>query len=148
MAAKEKNVVIPYDPEILRRIGAQWEAERLTPEQRAAKAELLRAIDQVDEHLGLKPPPSVKTATNGPLFDAAGGKLFIKKWHKLSQGEKDVLRLLVCQGAAAIKELREVHGSPHKVLKTLCKKYPALKKHITFPGGPCRGGYSTTIKPV
>jgi hypothetical protein len=146
--AKDKDVVIPYDEKILARIQAQWEAEQLTPEQRAAKAELLRALDQVDERLGLKSPPSNKTTPAGPLFDAAGGKLFLKKWLKLCQGEKDVLRVLVAQGTATITELREVHASPHKVLRNLCNKYPPLKKYIKFPGGPGRGGYSTTIESI
>ena len=40
---------------ILERVQRQWDAPELTPEQRA-EAELMSQLDEVDRHLGLKPP--------------------------------------------------------------------------------------------
>lgn len=85
----------------------------------------------------------------GVTFDPAGGKLFLDgKALSLSRGEKDVLGLLVKEQTATLTTLREVCDRPERVLKRLLKKYPKLRRHISLPGGPARGGYSTTIKPA
>jgi hypothetical protein len=66
----------------------------------------------------------------------------------LSRTEGHVLALLVSEQTASITKLREQSGEPHRVLKGLRKKYPALTKYISLPGGSGRGGYSTTIAAV
>jgi hypothetical protein len=150
MAKEKERLVLPYSPRPLQMMQTNLELrrereyrEKLTPQQRRHYDAAIRALEK--ERMGLegKRDPDI------PVFDAAGGRLFVKgEWRKLSQGERDVLKFLVSQGTATITELRDHSSSPHKVLKRICEKYPTLKKYITRPGGPGRGGYSTTIKPA
>jgi hypothetical protein len=65
MTKRKTDVVIPYDPKILERMQAQQDFARLTPEQRAAKAELLRQLDAVDARLGLRSPVNKFVETLG-----------------------------------------------------------------------------------
>ena len=83
------------------------------------------------------------------VFDAATGKLVLKgKSLSLVAGEKYVLTKLVAMRTATFTELQTQHPRPDRVLKGLLNKYSLLKKFITLPGGPGRGGYSTTIEPT
>ena len=144
-----KDVVIPYDEKILERMQAQSEAEQLTPEQRALKAELLRALDQVDERLGLKARPSDKKAPDGPTIDPDKGILFLNGQPiSLEANEHDVLKQLVASRAMTLKALRTASGCEHpdRVLRNLQTKHDGLEKHIKLPGRKGRGGYSTTIR--
>jgi len=85
--------------------------------------------------------------SKGAAFNRTSGVLTVngKLLARLEGGEKHVLTLLVEKGAASGKDLKIAHDRPDKVLKALRTKYPALKKRISLPGGPGRGGYSTTI---
>jgi hypothetical protein len=64
----------------------------------------------------------------------------------LEHGEKYVVRKLVELRTATGSDLKSAHARPDRVLRSLVKKHPCLKEHITFPGGPGQGGYSTTIE--
>jgi hypothetical protein len=91
MTAQHNDIRLPYDPKILERMQQQDEARLLTPEQRAAKADMLRALDQIDERLGLKSTIAPKTTTpnttkpippdafmfNGQRFDGIARQPFL-----------------------------------------------------------------------
>lgn len=51
----EKEIVLPYDPQILERGQRIWEFNRLSAEQKAAKVKELAQFDAVEAKLGLKP---------------------------------------------------------------------------------------------
>ncbi len=82
-----------------------------------------------------------------PAFNRAAGTLTLTTGRvvTLEHGERYVVPRLVELGTATGSELKTAHDRPDRILKALVKKYPSLKKHITFPGGPGKGGYSTTI---
>jgi hypothetical protein len=83
-----------------------------------------------------------------PVFNAETGILtFNGKRLSLSRGEKYVLTILVEKTAAGFAELQNAHPRPDKVVEGLRTKFPMLKKFIFRPGGPGKGGYSTTIRP-
>ena len=106
---------------------------------------VLRLEHQI-KRFGGKPPSPVKPK-KGATFDPKSGTLTLDgKPLSLGSGEKHVLAILVEERTATFTKLQEAHSRPDKVLKALEKKYPALQKLIVLPGGPYKGGYSTTIK--
>lgn len=95
---------------------------------------------------GGKPPSPVKPK-KGATFDPKSGTLTLNgKPLSLTAGEKYVLKILVEKRATSFTKLQAAHARPDRVLKALQEKYPGLKKFISRPGGPGRGGYSTTIE--
>ena len=98
------------------------------------------------------PARSLATTTDnqpeGAVFDKRTGILVVDGQPiALEQGEKFLLQALVEKGAAGTRDLARFSPRPDRTLQALLKKHPALMPYITLPGGPCRGGYSTTIKP-
>jgi hypothetical protein len=92
--------------------------------------------------------PQILSKPKGAIFDFTTGKLTLKgKPLSLSNGERFVLTKLVEMRTATITELQTQHPRPDRVLKRLLQKYSALEKYISLPGGPGKGGYSTTIQP-
>ena len=82
-------------------------------------------------------------------FSDSTGILTIKgKSLTLSRSDGNVLRLLVRERTASLPTLKSMAPRPDRVLKELLSKFPVLKKYIFLPGGPGKGGYSTTIIPV
>jgi hypothetical protein len=121
--------MVPPDHE---RAQVEWEAEILANEiEREAHAATGRRDGR----------------SKGAVFNRTSGVLTVNgtPLARLEHGEKDVLALLVEKGAASFGDLKKAHDRPDRVLKALRTKYPALKKHIILPGGPGRGGYTTTI---
>ncbi len=84
---------------------------------------------------------------NGAVFNRTSGILTVNGMPlaRLESGEKHVLTLLVEKGAASLGDMKKAHDRPDRVLKALLTKYLELKEYIRLPGGPGRGGYSTTI---
>jgi len=106
----------------------------------------LSRLDHEIERFGGKAPSPVKPK-KGATFHPKSGTLTLNgKVLKLLQGERDVLKRLTETGAASFGELQTQHGRPDKVLRSMLRKYSGLDKYISLPGGPGRGGYSTTIK--
>jgi hypothetical protein len=118
---------------------------RLKPRSKWARRALeVAAIKGRPPTITQKPAPAKPRA----VFDAPTGKLVLDgKPLSLSAGEKYVLEKLVAMRTATLPDLQSQHPRPDKVLKGLVKKYPKLKNFISLPGGPGRGGYSTTIEP-
>jgi hypothetical protein len=85
--------------------------------------------------------------TPRPILDPETSILtFNGRQLKLTQGERDVLKVLILKGACSLEGLRDANDRPDRVLRGLIKKYPELETYISLPGGPGKGGYSTTIK--
>jgi len=104
---------------------------------------VLPELDQWIERFGGKQPRA-----SAAVFDGNNLTLTLNgKPLSLSSGEKYVLSKLVEMRAATITELRTQNPHPDRILKELREKYPPLKKFISLPGGPGKGGYSTTIEP-
>ena len=85
--------------------------------------------------------------SKGAVFDDEKGIVVVDGTPiALEASEKYVLRVLVQKGAAKFGELVSQAGRPDRTLKALLKKHKPLMRYITLPGGPGRGGYTTTIK--
>ena len=111
---------------------------------RQKKAKELRRLRKLKLQ---QPHTPRRNKSKAPVFDATTGKLTLNgKPLSLSSGEKFVLRRLVERRTATFAELQSEHPRPDRVLKRLREKYPALKRFISLPGGPGKGGYSTTIE--
>ena len=82
-----------------------------------------------------------------PVFNRTTGILTLRNGRtaKLDGGEKYLLTRLVELGSASGSELKDAHARPDKALRALIRKYH-LAKYISLPGGPGKGGYSTTIE--
>jgi hypothetical protein len=82
----------------------------------------------------------------GAVLNRGRGTLTVKdRTISLEPVEKHVLQRLVELGTAKGSDLKGQAERPDKVLKSLITKYN-LGKYITLPGGPGKGGYSTTIE--
>lgn len=123
------------DPPKLEPVGGDDKQGKQSQEQVAALLESIKAT-LLDEMSG-----------KGAVFNRTSGILTVDGMPpaRLEGGAKHVLKLLVEKRAASSGDLKKAHDRPDKVLKALHKKYPVLKKYIRLPGGPYRGGYSTTI---
>lgn len=123
------------DPPKLEPVDGEGKQGKQSQEQVAALLETIKAalLDEMSsKRTVLDRTSGVLTVNGTPLA-------------RLEGADKYVLTLLVEKGAASFGDLKTAHDRPDKVLKALRTKYPALKKYIRLPGGPGRGGYSTTI---
>ena len=111
------------------------------PDELSAMPNLYAALERAREKLTRDAP------SKGAVFCRNSGVLTVngKPLARLEGADKYVLTLLVERGAASFSDPKTAHDRPDKVLKALRTKYPALKNYISLPGGPGRGGYSTTI---
>ncbi len=95
-------------------------------------------LESVPAMYGAVPAPAV--------FDPEAGTISIEGSNLLLEhGEKYVVKLLVEHRTASLDTLKSAHDRPDRILKRLREKYPVLEKYISLPGGPGRGGYSTSI---
>jgi len=87
-----------------------------------------------------------KQSLQAPVLNRTTGILTLPNGRaaKLDGGEKYLLVRLVELGSASGSELKDAHARPDKALRALIRKYH-LAKYISLPGGPGKGGYSTTI---
>jgi len=105
----------------------------------------LGLIERLVRELGGK-VEAAAVEVRGAVFSRAAGTLTLNgKPLSLTTGERHVLKRLLETGTATLTQLKPVHDHPDRVLKRLRKKHKSLAKHIFLPGGPGKGGYSTTI---
>jgi len=91
-----------------------------------------------EEMVGQRVTSTGRPVQTGPCTFKIGDEVY-----HLTPNEAYVLTALVEHGPLPLAELQKRSGvsQPHKVLKRIQRKYPALKPHIHRPGRKGRGGY-------
>jgi hypothetical protein len=122
----KKDVVIPYDPIILERMQKQIEARRLTPEQRKAKAECLKELDQIDRQLGIIPDGHILKRKQSTV--------------SLTPEEQTILEALACENPMTVTQesLATVTGLTDRTVRKHLK-YLKTKRLVDQPRGPKKG---------
>jgi hypothetical protein len=133
--------------ELVKQAGGELKAEMLVVKRTGLQPSAYAAKSIIERVPYLEKALQTTNQPTGAVLDTENGILVVDgSTIALEQSEKFLLNVLVAKGAAKLGDLETACTRPDKVLKALLKKHPALKGYVTLPGGPGRGGYSTTIK--